>query len=102
VRHQRRGRVEALRPGAQAGAQRSDDRPVGRAAGLARCAAEHERVVLARAQRGDQAGLADARVAADEDDAAGAAAGALHRGDELRQLGVASEKAPTGRHRPSL
>jgi hypothetical protein len=102
VPHQRRGRVEGPGPGAQARAQRGDHRPVGRAARLAGCAAENERVVFASDQLGDQAALADACVAADEDDAAGAAARALHRGDQLRQLSVASEEGPTGRHGPSL
>ena len=102
VRHQRRGRVQGSGPGAQAGAQRGDNGPVGRAARVAGCAAEHERVGLASDDLGDQAALADARVAADEDDAAGAVAGALHRGGQLRQLGVAPEESPTVRHGPSL
>ena len=97
VSRQRRGGVEGSGPGAQPGAQRGDQRPVRRAARRAGGTAEHERVGFAGGQLGDQARLADAGVAADEHEPAGASAGPLHRGGQLGQLCVASEEARHGR-----
>jgi hypothetical protein len=94
--------VERVRVGAQPRAKRGDKRAVGRGAGLHGRARQDQRVGLALGEPGDQPRLADAGVAADEQDAAGAAARAVERRAEPRELCVAPDQGSTLWHGRSL
>src|SRR3954462_15305566 len=99
---QRAEPVERAWVGAQPRAERRDERAVGRGAGLRGRARQDQRVGLPLGERGDQARLADAGVAADEQDAAVAAARAVERLAEPRELCVAANESSTLWHGLSL
>ena len=101
VGEERPALVERLRVGAQPRAQGGDDRAVGDGRALGRGAAQDESGVGGRLF-GEPA-LADAGLAAEQDDRAGALAGALDRLAEPGELGrPADERGPRRSSRVSL
>ncbi len=93
VRSERPAARERVRFGPQAVAQRGDDRPVRRAAAVARRADQHERVAAACGELGRQPRLADARLAGEQDEAAAAGAGAVECRDEALELAVPTDES---------
>ena len=74
MRGQRPAAGERARLGAQPRSQCGDDRPIGRAAGVARRARQQQRIVAAAGDLTDQPCLADAGLTAQQDQAAVAGA----------------------------